>query len=176
MNDIVLLTECLSWEYWKMATRNLRSLKLTKWKQWLFLWFLLFFFFFHLVVGEDQGIEGLSQWCALETPFLTKTLYNGYLYLYLIKKKQNKTKPKMFKWIWTPLYFLESKLKIYLLLFFKVYFSLFWERQSTSGRGAEREETETPSRLWAASMEPDMGVELTKLWDHNLSWNHESDA
>ena len=40
------------------------------------------------------------------------------------------------------------------------------ERQSTSGRGAEREgdtESEAGSRLWAVLTEPDVGLELTNL-------------
>ena len=45
-------------------------------------------------------------------------------------------------------------------------FIYFWdrERQSMNGRGAEREgdtESETGSRLWAISPEPDTGLELT---------------
>ena len=42
------------------------------------------------------------------------------------------------------------------------------------GEGAEREgETESGagSRLWAISTEPDAGLELTQLWDHDLSWS-----
>ena len=47
--------------------------------------------------------------------------------------------------------------------FFLIY---FWdrERQSMNGGGAEREgdtETETGTRLWATSPEPDAGLELT---------------
>ena len=53
--------------------------------------------------------------------------------------------------------------------FFKIFFSTFiyfWdrERQSMNGGGAEREgdtESETGSRLWAISPEPDAGLELT---------------
>ena len=40
----------------------------------------------------------------------------------------------------------------------------FWERDGMSGDGAEREgdtESEAGSRLWAASTEPDVGLELT---------------
>ena len=45
-------------------------------------------------------------------------------------------------------------------------FIYFWdrERQSTNRGGAEREgdtESETGSRLWAVSTEPDAGLELT---------------
>ena len=45
-------------------------------------------------------------------------------------------------------------------------FIYFWDRgrESTSGGGAEREgdtESETSSRLWAVSTEPDAGLELT---------------
>ena len=45
--------------------------------------------------------------------------------------------------------------------FFNVY---FWERQSVSGGGAEREgdtESKAGSRLWAVSTEPSVGLELT---------------
>ena len=51
---------------------------------------------------------------------------------------------------------------------FKIFltFIYFWdrERQSTNGGGSEREgdtESETGSRLWAVSTEPDAGLELT---------------
>ena len=52
---------------------------------------------------------------------------------------------------------------ILFIYFFKVY---FWdrERQSMNRAGAEREgdtESETGSRLWAVSTEPDAGLELT---------------
>ena len=43
-------------------------------------------------------------------------------------------------------------------------FIYFWERESTSRGGAEREgdtESETGSRLWAVSTEPDAGLEPT---------------
>ena len=43
-------------------------------------------------------------------------------------------------------------------------FIYFWERQSASGGGAEREgdtESETGSRFWAVNTEPDVGLELT---------------
>ena len=43
-------------------------------------------------------------------------------------------------------------------------FIYFWERESVSGRGAEREretESEAGSKLWAISTEPDMGLEPT---------------
>ena len=50
--------------------------------------------------------------------------------------------------------------------FFFPTFIYFWdrERQSMNGGGAEREgdtESETGSRLWAISPEPDAGLELT---------------
>ena len=57
---------------------------------------------------------------------------------------------------------------IWLLFFFLIFlmFIYFWdrERQSASGGGAEREgdtESETGSRLWAVSTEPDAGLEPT---------------
>ena len=40
----------------------------------------------------------------------------------------------------------------------------FWERESASRGGAEREgdtESETGSRVWAVSTEPDVGLKLT---------------
>ena len=53
-------------------------------------------------------------------------------------------------------------------------FTYFWERQrqNVSGLGAEREgdtESEVGSRLQAISTEPNVGLELTELWDHDLS-------
>ena len=50
------------------------------------------------------------------------------------------------------------------VIFFK--FIYFWDRgrQSMNGGGSEREgdtESETGSRLWAVSTEPDVGLELT---------------
>ena len=50
--------------------------------------------------------------------------------------------------------------------FFNVFYFIFWdtERQSMNGGGAEREEdteSETGSRLWAISPEPDAGLKLT---------------
>ena len=50
--------------------------------------------------------------------------------------------------------------------FFFLTFIYFWdrERQSMNGGGAEREgdtESETGSRLWAISPEPDVGLKLT---------------
>ena len=42
-------------------------------------------------------------------------------------------------------------------------FIYFWERDSMSGEGAEREgdtESETGSRIWAVNTEPDSGLEL----------------
>ena len=51
-------------------------------------------------------------------------------------------------------------------------FIYFWERQSMSGGGAEREgdtESEAGSRLWAISTEPNAGLEPTSCeimtWD-----------
>ena len=48
------------------------------------------------------------------------------------------------------------------------------ERDSVSGEGAEREGER--SKLHAANTEPDVGLQPTKLWDHDLSQNQESDA
>ena len=49
--------------------------------------------------------------------------------------------------------------------FLYIIFNLFiFERQSTSGGGAEREwdtESEADSRIWAVTREPDVGLELT---------------
>ena len=48
----------------------------------------------------------------------------------------------------------------------------FWERQSASRVGADREgdtECEVGSRLHIVSTEPDAGLELNELWDHDLS-------
>ena len=55
---------------------------------------------------------------------------------------------------------------MYRILFFFLMFIYFWdrERQSMKRGGAEREgdtESETGSRLWAVSTEPDVGLELT---------------
>ena len=54
----------------------------------------------------------------------------------------------------------------FLNFFFQNLFIYFWdrERQSMNGGGAERDgdtESETGSRLWAISPEPDAGLELT---------------
>ena len=59
-----------------------------------------------------------------------------------------------------------------LSLFLKKYlfFILFeGDRDSVSGGGAEREGDRSPSRLRAASAEPDVGLKLMKLQDHDLS-------
>ena len=45
---------------------------------------------------------------------------------------------------------------------------------SMSRGGAKKEggtESETGSRLWGVSTEPDTGLEITELWDHDLSWS-----
>ena len=52
----------------------------------------------------------------------------------------------------------------YLLLLIFLMFIYFWERQSTSWGGTEREgdtESEAGSRLWAISTDPNTGLELT---------------
>ena len=53
----------------------------------------------------------------------------------------------------------------FFLIFFQRFLFIFGtERQSMNGGGAEREgdtESETVSRLWAISPEPDAGLELT---------------
>ena len=54
--------------------------------------------------------------------------------------------------------------------FFKIY--LFWE----TVRVGEGQRERIQSRLWPASAEPDMGLELTRPWDHDLSLNQELDA
>ena len=69
----------------------------------------------------------------------------------------------MKNWDWDPCICLFI---IYLKKFFFSVFIYFWdrERQSMNGGGAEREgdtESETGSRLWAISPEPDAGLELT---------------
>ena len=61
-----------------------------------------------------------------------------------------------------------------ILLNFFLTFIYFWdrERQSINGGGSEKEgdtESETGSRLWAVSTEPDTGLEPTEPWDHDLS-------
>ena len=51
------------------------------------------------------------------------------------------------------------------------------DRDSVSRGGAERDgEKENPKRLCANGAEPDTGLEFTKLRDHDLSQNQESDA
>ena len=57
------------------------------------------------------------------------------------------------------------RMNIYIFLMFLT-FIYFWdrERQSMNGGGSEREgdtESQTSSRLWAVSTEPDAGLELT---------------
>ena len=58
--------------------------------------------------------------------------------------------------------------------FFKVYL-LEKDRDRASGEGAQTEGKRIPSRLCTASAEPDVGLELTKPGDRDLSRNHESD-
>ena len=55
---------------------------------------------------------------------------------------------------------------LFIFYFYFLMFIYFWdrERQSMSGEGTEREEdteSETGSRLWAVSTEPDAGLEIT---------------
>ena len=58
-------------------------------------------------------------------------------------------------------------------LFFKfMYFEK--DRDGVSGGGAERGRERIPSRLCTASTEPDSGLELKKLGDHDLSQNQKS--
>ena len=70
-----------------------------------------------------------------------------------------------------------KKLKVFCCCcFFNVFY--FWDRdrQSMNGGGAEREgdtESETGSRLWAISSEPDAGLEPT---DHEIMTWLKSDA
>ena len=78
------------------------------------------------------------------------------------------------KWagIWTPMvYSFWSYPQSWLFFFLlNVY---FWERENERGSrvGAEREtESEAGSRLWAVTIEPDMGLRPTD-WDHDLSWS-----
>ena len=62
---------------------------------------------------------------------------------------------------------------------FFLFLSLFvWERQRQHewGRGRERRRERIPSRLYAVSAEPDVGLEPTKSWDRDLSRNQELDA
>ena len=47
-------------------------------------------------------------------------------------------------------------------------------REGQTDREGERKRI--PSRLRAADAEPDVGLELTRLRDHDLSRNQESDA
>ena len=59
-------------------------------------------------------------------------------------------------------------------------FIYFWERHRQHEQGGSRERgregERISSRLCTASKEPNVGLELTKLWDHDLSRNQESDA
>ena len=58
--------------------------------------------------------------------------------------------------------FLHFPISMLLFLFFKVYFYLFWERESKSGRDRERGR-QNPSRLQAISTESDVGLKLTNV-------------
>ena len=64
-------------------------------------------------------------------------------------------------------FFIFSTYQHAFIFFFNFFFNVyFWdrERQSVNRWGAEREgdtESETGSRLWAVSTEPDAGLELT---------------
>ena len=72
-----------------------------------------------------------------------------------------------------------SPIKHFLSLFFKFILRETETAQVGEGhreRERERERERTPSRLCAASAEPDVGLEPTKLWDHDLSWNQEPDV
>ena len=62
---------------------------------------------------------------------------------------------------------------VWLLSFF---FCFERDTDSMSGEGAERERERIPNKLCAASTEPDVGPELTKLGDQDLSQNQESAA
>ena len=53
---------------------------------------------------------------------------------------------------------------IYIYIYFTFFFKkfIYFERESTPGRGAEREErVKIPSKLCPGSAEPDAGLELT---------------
>ena len=60
-------------------------------------------------------------------------------------------------------------MSLFPFFFFKfIYFER--DKDTVSGRGAEREgDRKIPSRLLTASSEPNVGLEVTKLGDHDLS-------
>ena len=61
--------------------------------------------------------------------------------------------------------------------FFKlIYLSWDRQRQRELGRGRERGRQRIPSRPCSTSAEPDVGLKLMKLRDHNLSPNQELNA
>ena len=51
----------------------------------------------------------------------------------------------------------------------EVYF--FLERVRVGASGQRERETENPKQVCAVTVEPDAGLDLTKLWDHDLSRN-----
>ena len=67
-----------------------------------------------------------------------------------------------------------TKLKFLIKIFFKVYLFIFRDRDSMNGGVGERERI--PSRLLAASTEPNAGLQPMNHQDHDLSQNQESDA
>ena len=56
-------------------------------------------------------------------------------------------------------------------IFFKFIFILSGTDTVWVGKGQREGGRQNPNRLWAASAEADEGLELTKPWDHDLSWN-----
>ena len=57
----------------------------------------------------------------------------------------------------------------YLFFFFEVYLSILRETERECKWGRGRERGRIPSRLSVVSAEPDVGLKLMKLWDHEVS-------